>query len=162
MMKTARMALFVRVMAILLNLYPLLLGILKVLLHSDSVKCVLFIPAVCNKFKLENMKQFGKEFIEFKMLDNCFENAVDQAKQYAVNNKMIFMHPFDDIDVITGYATLAAEIKEDCPTKIDYLIVPSGGGALLASMVSYFKQISPDTQIVCVEPENSNPMYQSL
>jgi threonine dehydratase len=72
------------------------------------------------------------------------------------------MHPFDDIDVITGYATLAAEIKEDCPTKIDYLIVPSGGGALLASMVSYFKQISPDTQIVCVEPENSNPMYQSL
>ena len=75
---------------------------------------------------------------------------------------MIFMHPFDDLDVITGYASLAAEVKEDCPNKSDYLLVPSGGGALLAAMAIYFKQISPETQIVCVEPENANPMYQSL
>lgn len=116
---------------------------LAVLAGYFKVRCVLFIPAVCNKFKLENMKRFGKEFIEFHMLEDCFENAVDQAKQYAKENNMIFMHPFDDMDVITGYASLAAEIKEDCPNKIDYLIVPSGGGALLAAMATYFKQISP-------------------
>lgn len=45
------------------------------------------------------------------MLEDCFETAVDQAKQYAKDNNMIFMHPFDDLDTITGYASLAAEIK---------------------------------------------------
>lgn len=60
------------------------------------------------------------------------------------------MHPFDDAEVITGYASLAAEVIEDSQTPIDYLVVPSGGGGLLAAMSSYFKHISPTTQIVCV------------
>jgi hypothetical protein len=80
MMKTARMALFAQVTATLRNLWPSLLGISKVTLHNYSVKCVLFIPAVCNKFKLENIKQFGKEFIEIKMTDKCFDNAVNLAQ----------------------------------------------------------------------------------
>lgn len=75
---------------------------------------------------------------------------------------MIFMHPFDDLDVITGYTSLAQEIKEDCDKTIDYLFIPSGGGGLLSAIILYFKQLSPETKIVCVEPEGANPMYQSL
>lgn len=122
----------------------------------------MFIPAVCNKYKLENMKRFGMEYVEFRMMEDCFETAVESAKKFAEEHKMIFMHPFDDLEIITGYASLAAEIVEDCSAPIDYLIVPSGGGALLAAMCSYFKQISPTTKIVCVEPEGANPMYESL
>ena len=43
----------------------------------------MFIPAVCNKYKLENMKRFGREFIEFKMMEECFETAVELAKNFA-------------------------------------------------------------------------------
>lgn len=50
---------------------------------SNVVRCVMFIPAVCNKYKLENMKRFGREFIEFKMMEECFETAVELAKNFA-------------------------------------------------------------------------------
>lgn len=103
------------------------------------VKCVVFIPAVCNKSKLENMRRFGMEYIEFRMIEECFEFAVELARKFAEEHKMIFMHPFDDIEVITGYSSLAAEIIEDSQTPIDYVIVPSGGGGLLAGMSSFFR-----------------------
>jgi threonine dehydratase len=63
---------------------------------------------------------------------------------------MTFLHPFDDLDVITGYATMAPEIAEDCSNNIDYILVPSGGGGLLAAIGCYFKQISPSIHIIGV------------
>lgn len=65
---------------------------------------------------------------------------------------MTFVHPFSDIDLITGYATMGVEIIDEIPTNVDVLLVPSGGGGLLAGLSSYFKDISPSTHICAVEP----------
>ena len=63
-------------------------------------------PEVCNKAKLENMKRFGKEFVEIKTQGNNFEEAAHEAILYAKENKMMFLHPFDDIDLMIGNATM--------------------------------------------------------
>ena len=75
---------------------------------------------------------------------------------------MTYLHPFADADMIVGYATMGVEIIEDIPNNVDVLLVPTGGGGLLAGVSSYFKNVSPSTKIVGVEPENANPMYLSL
>lgn len=70
----------------------------------------MFVPTVCIKAKIENMIRFGKEFIEIKTVGDNFEESVHEAILYSKENNMTFLHPFGDIDLITGYATMAVEI----------------------------------------------------
>src|SRR5690606_976015 len=74
---------------------------------------------------------------------------------------MTFIPPFDDYRIIEGQATVAMEILEDQPSA-DYLFVPVGGGGLCSGVGSYFKKVSPQTQIVGLEPEGAPSMKKAL
>jgi len=75
---------------------------------------------------------------------------------------MVFIPPFDDEKVIEGQATIALEILSQRSEPIDYLFLPVGGGGLAAGVGAVFKNLSPQTKIIGVEPEGAPSMSTSL
>ena len=89
--------------------------------------------------------------------DECYEEALRLQKE----KKATFIHPFDDEDVIAGQGTIAYEICHDLP-NVDMIVVPAGGGGLLAGISYYAKQINPRIKIVGVQAEGADAIVQSF
>lgn len=76
-------------------------------------------------------------------------------------NDLVFVHPFDDIDVIAGQGTIALEVLEEHPDT-DILLVPVGGGGLISGIAFAAKQVKPDIKVYGVEPVGARAMQLSL
>jgi threonine dehydratase len=122
----------------------------------------IYMPATTPKQKVTQVKMFGKDYIEVILSGDTFDDANAEAVAYALKNNKLFVPPFDHEKVIEGQGTVAVEILEDLKEKIDYLFVPIGGGGLVAGVGSYFKQISPETKIIGVEPLGAPSMANSI
>lgn len=88
--------------------------------------------------------------------DECYQEALRLQKE----KQATFIHPFNDEDVIAGQGTIAYEICHDLP-NVDMIVVPAGGGGLLAGISYYAKQINPRIKIVGVQAEGANAIVQS-
>lgn len=130
--------------------------------HKKKVKGKIFMPAATPQQKINKVKLFGKEYAEVILIGDTFDDAYQEALKAAEEEKMTFVHPFDDRRVIEGQGTVGLEIEEDCPVPIDYIFVAIGGGGLISGLGSYFKQISPKTKIIGVEPAGAPGMAESL
>jgi threonine dehydratase len=76
---------------------------------------------------------------------------------------LVFVHPFDDPDVIAGQGTIAMEIlRQRHGDEIDAIFVPVGGGGLIAGIAAYAKSLYPRMKIIGVQPEDAAAMYESL
>jgi threonine dehydratase len=126
-----------------------------------EIRGVIFMPVITPKQKIHQTKMFGESFIEIQLVGDTFDDCAQAAIAYTRENKMTFIPPFDDYRIIEGQATVAMEILEDLP-KVDYLLVPVGGGGLCAGVGSYFKMVSPHTKIVGLEPEGAPSMKTAL
>ena len=67
-------------------------------------------------------------------------------------NNRIFIHPFDDYDIIAGQGTVAVEMMNDIEEPIDFVFASIGGGGLMAGLSTYIKNVSPLTKMIGVEP----------
>ena len=122
----------------------------------------IYMPSVTPQQKINKVKLFGKEFVEIVLTGDTFDDAYSQAIEYAQKEGKTFVHPFDNERVIEGQATVALEILETCPQEIDYVFVPVGGGGLLSGLGSFFKQVSPQTKIIGIEPAGAPSMKSAL
>lgn len=122
----------------------------------------IFMPSVTPQQKVRKVKTFGKEFVEVILAGDHFDDAYAEALEVTEKHNMAFVHPFDDERIIEGQGTVGLEILEDCKVAIDYVFVAVGGGGLIAGLGSYFKQLSPRTRIIGVEPSGAAAMYESL
>ena len=127
-----------------------------------QVKGIIFMPTTTPQQKIKKVQSFGKKFVEIKLTGDTFDEAYQQALKIAKKSRQVFIHPFNDEKVIEGQGTVGLEILEDCDDSIDYVFVAIGGGGIASGLGSYFKQISPDTKIIGVEPVGSPSMYQSI
>lgn len=127
-----------------------------------KVKGVIFMPNTTPLQKINQVRFFGKEYVEIVLVGDTFDDASQAATDYCQENKMLFIHPFNDEKVIEGQGTVGAEILDDIKEPIDYLFVPIGGGGLVSGVSSYFKEISPQTKIIGVEPEGAAGMTASI
>jgi threonine dehydratase len=127
-----------------------------------GIKGTIFMPSTTPSQKIKQVKMFGKECIEVILTGDTFDDSYNEAKTYYQKHNSIFIHPFDDIKVIEGQGTVGLEILEDVHEKIDYLFLPIGGGGLAAGVGSVFKQLSPDTKIIGVEPLGAPKMHTSI
>ena len=123
-----------------------------------GIKGVIYMPATTPKQKINQVKMFGKEQIEIVLTGDTYDAACEEAKRFSTEQVMTFIHPFDDPKIIEGQATIGMEILQDANDKIDYLFVPIGGGGLASGIGAYFKQVSPETKIIGVEPEGAKSM----
>lgn len=127
-----------------------------------GIKGVIFMPTPTPNQKVKQVRSFGKDKVEIVLVGDTFDEAAQEAKMYCEANNATFIHPFDDIEVIEGQATVGLEILADAPGPIDYLILPIGGGGLASGIGSYFKELSPKTKIIGVEPEGAPSMKRSM
>ncbi len=124
-----------------------------------GIKSVIVMPTTTPKIKIDSVKNLGAEVILF---GDAYDDAYDYAIKKSKKDKIEFIHPYDDIDVIAGQGTIAREILQQSASKIDYIFIPVGGGGLLAGISAYFKRHSPTTKIITVEPEDSNCFHRAF
>ena len=127
-----------------------------------NVKGTIFMPATTPSQKITQVKLFGKEHVEVVLVGDTFDDAYKAAIKFYTEKEAVFVHPFDDEKVMEGQGTVAKEILDDVDFKIDYILVPIGGGGLASGVVSYFSQLSPDTKVIGVEPEGAPSMKTSI
>ena len=127
-----------------------------------KVKGMIFMPTPTPKQKIAQVKMFGGDYVEVILVGDTFDDASQQARDYCKANAMIFVHPFDDEKVIEGQATIGLEILAQSKVGIDYLFLPVGGGGVASGVSSVFKELSPKTKIIGVEPEGAPSMSTSM
>ena len=122
----------------------------------------IYMPATTPKQKIKQVKMFGKGHVEVVLTGDTYDAAHYTALEDSQKTGMAFIHPFDDPQIIEGQATVGMEILQDSKDQIDYLFLPIGGGGLAAGVGAYFKQISPNTKIIGLEPAGAPSMQKSI
>lgn len=116
-----------------------------------GVKATICMPAHTPLIKVDATKQHGADVVLYgEVYDEAYAKAVELQKSEGYT----FVHPFDDEDVIEGQGTIAIEILEELPDA-DVILVPIGGGGLIAGIACAAKQINPNVKIYGVEPEGA-------
>ena len=121
-----------------------------------------FMPHSTPSLKVGLVKKFGGKNIKIKLVGENFSKAYKAAMDYCISNRKIFIHPFDDIKVIEGQATLFLEVIKQIKNPIDYIFIPIGGGGLISGAINIFKQLSPKTKIIGIEPAGAPSMRESI
>nr|WP_294900464.1 threonine ammonia-lyase IlvA [uncultured Pedobacter sp.] len=126
-----------------------------------KIKGVVFMPEITPKQKVSQTILFGNGAIEIILVGDTFDDCLKEALAYTEINNMTFIPPFDDYRIIEGQGTVGVEIIEDLP-DVDTVIVPIGGGGLIAGLGNYMKQVNPQIKIIGVEPEGAPSMDAAL
>jgi len=123
-----------------------------------GVSATIVMPRTTPLIKVEATKSYGSTVILF---GDCYDEAYTEAKRLQKKNDYVFVHPFDDLDVMYGQGTIAAEIIEEIE-DIDCILVPVGGGGLIAGIALAAKALNPNIKIIGVEPEGAKAMKESM
>lgn len=126
-----------------------------------GIKGVIYMPAITNKQKFNQVKMFGGNQIEIKLIGDTFDECLEHAVEFTKQSKMVFVPPFDDLKIIEGQGTVGKEIADELQ-DIDYVFIPIGGGGLCAGVGNYFQTYSPNTKIIGVEPKGAPSMAEAL
>ncbi|MHA6248369.1 threonine ammonia-lyase IlvA [Pontibacter sp. CAU 1760] len=122
----------------------------------------IFMPANTPAQKVSKVRGFGKEMVEVVLTGNTYDDTFKAAKEFSDSRGSTFVPPFDDLAIVEGQATVGLEILKAATFPIDYLFMPIGGGGLAAGLSSVFKQLSPETKLIGVQPQGAPSMYNSL
>lgn len=123
------------------------------------IKALIVMPQTTPRIKLESVRALGADI---ELQGSSYDEAFEFAKRKAEERGSIFIHPYDDKDVIAGQGTIAMEILHQVPGRLDAIFVPVGGGGLIAGMAAYGKSVRPDIRVVGVEPRHSACMSRAL
>lgn len=124
-----------------------------------QVPGVVFMPVTTPQQKIDKTRIFGGEFIEIRLTGDYFDDTLAEAQRHCAEVGGHFLAPFDDVDVIEGQASVAAEIEEQMPEPADMIVLPVGGGGLSAGIRSYFGD-AMDLRLV--EPEGGMSLAAAL
>jgi threonine dehydratase len=127
-----------------------------------GIKGTIFMPVPTPKQKLGQVRMFGGSNVEIRLIGDTFDDAYAAAQSFKDETNSMFVHPFEDKEVVIGQATLALELIEQAEEPIDYILVPIGGGGLISGVIHVFKTLSPQTKVIGIEPEGAPAMQQSL
>ena len=125
---------------------------------ENKIKATIFIPSSAPLSKIEATKSYGAEVC---LVDGVYDDAYAEAVKFQEKTGGIFIHPFDDIDVIAGQGTIALEILDQIP-DVDAIVVPIGGGGLISGVAATIKQIKPDCKVYGVQTQSIPSMFASI
>src|SRR3989344_831939 len=127
-----------------------------------NIKATIFMPLVTPNQKIEKVKKFGNGYVEIKLIGNTFDDANLAAQKFCQEQKAVYVHPFEDPYIIAGQGTVAKEIYEDLAGKVAMVVVPIGGGGLMAGIASYLKIKDPKITMIGVEANGAAGMQKSI
>lgn len=116
-----------------------------------GTQAVIVMPRHTPLIKVDATKQYGADVV---LAGDIYDEAYAKAKELQEANSYVFVHPFDDPDVIEGQGTIALEVLEELP-DVDVLLVPIGGGGLIAGVAAAAKMKNPQIKVIGVEPEGA-------
>ena len=121
-------------------------------------KAIIVMPTGTPLIKINRTKSYGAEVI---LHGDVYDEACAHALELAEKEGYTFIHPFDDLEVATGQASIAMEIFKELPL-VEYILVPIGGGGLAAGVSTLAKLLNPKIKVIGVEPAGANCMQSSL
>ena len=121
-------------------------------------RATIVMPTVTPLIKVNRTKSYGADVI---LYGDVYDDAYNYACELAEKNGYTFVHPFNDLDVAAGQGTIAMEIVQELPT-VDYIIVPVGGGGLIAGVSTLAKMLNPNIRVIGVEPSEAASMTAAL
>ena len=127
-----------------------------------KIKGKIFMPSPTPNQKVEQVKMFGKEFVEVVLTGDTFDDSYHKAIEECDQFNKPLVHPFNDQKVIEGQGTVGLEIIQQSETPIDYIFIPVGGGGLASGLSSVVKALSPETKIIGIEPAGAPSMSKSI
>ncbi|BCD28746.1 threonine dehydratase [Bacillus cereus] len=122
----------------------------------------IFMPTTTPKQKVSQVQFFGGDFAEIVLVGDTFDSSFQEAQRYCEENRMTFVHPFDDPYVIAGQGTVAVEIMHDMEKSVDFIFTAIGGGGLASGVGTYVKGVSPATKVIGVEPMGAASMKEAF
>ena len=123
-----------------------------------GIKAVIVMPKTTPLIKVQSTKKYGAEVV---LYGDVYDDAYQKAKELEAQEGDVFVHPFDDIDVLEGQGTIALEILEEMPDA-EVIVVPIGGGGLISGIAAAAKMIKPDIKIIGVEPSGAASATEAL
>ncbi len=123
----------------------------------EGIPGVVVMPENANSSKVAAVKEYGAEAIQHGRL---WDDAYAHSQELALDRGLVYVHPFKDHHVLAGQGTLALEVLEDVP-DLAAIVVPIGGGGLMAGMAMAIRLHKPAVKIVGVEPSGSANMFTS-
>jgi threonine dehydratase len=124
-----------------------------------GIPAVIVMPQTTPQIKIQAVQDLGAEVI---LHGDDYDSAFDRALTLARERNLVFVHPFDDPDVIAGQGTIGVEILRQTGGNVDAIFVPIGGGGLISGIAVYVKYLYPNVRVIGVEPEDAASMYESL
>ena len=125
-----------------------------------NIKHTIFVPTSTPKQKINRIKFFGGKYLDLQITGEDLQESMRESITYSNLNDSIFVHPYNDYDVILGQSTVAQEIYSELTPN--YIFSCVGGGGLISGVGSYSKFINPNCNIIGVEPTNANSLELSL
>ncbi|MCP1136028.1 threonine ammonia-lyase IlvA [Paenibacillus polysaccharolyticus] len=122
----------------------------------------IFMPSTTPNQKVKQVRRFGGDNVEVVLIGDTYDDAYAEAMRACDEQGMTFIHPFDSPKIIAGNGTVAMEIMESLDENADYVFVTIGGGGLAAGVGTYMKTVSPETQIIGVEPLGAASMSEAM
>ena len=128
-----------------------------------GARAVIVMPITTPQLKIEAVKALGGEVV---LEGDSYSDAYQHAVKLQKDEGLIFVHPFDDPDVIAGQGTVAMELLRQMqgqPHKhLDAVFVAIGGGGLISGVANYIKAVNPSIKVIGVQMNDSNAMIQSV
>ncbi|MCG9913213.1 threonine ammonia-lyase IlvA [Streptococcus suis] len=126
-----------------------------------QIPATIFMPITTPQQKIGQVKFFGGDYVEIRLVGDTFDESAKAAQDYTQESGKTFIDPFDDENVQAGQGTVAYEILEEAEEQtisFDQILVPIGGGGLVAGVSVYLKEHAPEIKIVGVEASGARSM----
>lgn len=127
--------------------------------HKLGVRAVIVMPVSTPQIKVDAVRAWGGEVV---LVGDSYSDAYARAKELEKSERLTFVHPFDDPDVIAGQGTIGMEILRAHPKPIHAIFCCVGGGGLISGIAAYVKRLRPETRIIGVEAVDADAMTRSL
>ncbi|HEM6137029.1 TPA: threonine ammonia-lyase IlvA [Streptococcus suis] len=126
-----------------------------------QIPATIFMPITTPQQKIGQVKFFGGDFVDIRLVGDTFDESAQAAQEFTKETGKTFIDPFDDENVQAGQGTVAYEIMEEAQEQtisFDQILVPVGGGGLVAGVSAYLKEHAPEIKIVGVEANGARSM----
>ena len=132
-----------------------------VALAARRIGCqaTIVMPVTTPELKIAAVRALGGDIV---LLGNSYSDAYDHARELELEQGLVFVHPFDDPDVIAGQGTVGMEILRQHQGPLDAVFVAIGGGGLISGVAAYIKAVRPEVRVIGVQTTDSDAMVRSV
>ncbi|MDP9806376.1 threonine dehydratase [Trueperella bonasi] len=130
--------------------------------NEKQIHGTIFIPSTTPRQKRARIADIGGDWVTLKIFGSTFDECSIEAVKYANEHGAVYVHPFDDERTIAGQGTVIKEVFEQSAQPPGSVIVPIGGGGLVAGTLAWVKQFHPEVKVIGVEPAGAASMKAAM